>query len=206
MTKSIGASSIETKFRLMNTAKEEFLKYGFKNASLRSICKKADMTTGALYFLFENKDDLFISIIKPVIDEMENIVKGHFEYKKCQHENHRYCSEEDDIKSALEFIDFCYDNMDIFNLIIGNQDHPYIKICLDKVISAFDEQNKFFINSFNKSDAIKVDDSTIHWISHMQINRFIYVFNHCMSREEARRQMEISIKFFRGGFLSILEF
>ena len=48
----------ETKAQLLKYAKEEFMEKGFAGASLRSICRKADVTTGALYFFFKDKDDL----------------------------------------------------------------------------------------------------------------------------------------------------
>ena len=45
--------------RLLEAGKEEFRDRGFLKASLRAICKKADVTTGALYFFFESKAALF---------------------------------------------------------------------------------------------------------------------------------------------------
>ena len=48
---------------LISAAKEEFLEKGYNKASLRSICAKAGVTTGALYFFFENKADLFSAIV-----------------------------------------------------------------------------------------------------------------------------------------------
>ena len=41
---------------ILKAAREEFLEKGYKGASLRSICKKAGVTTGAFYFQFENKE------------------------------------------------------------------------------------------------------------------------------------------------------
>ena len=56
-----------TKERLLQSGKEEFLQHGFQNASLRRICANAGVTTGALYFFFRNKEDLFGSIVgKPL--------------------------------------------------------------------------------------------------------------------------------------------
>lgn len=48
----------ETKSKLLASAKAEFLEKGYINASLRSICKNAGVTTGALYFFFRDKEDL----------------------------------------------------------------------------------------------------------------------------------------------------
>ena len=52
----------ETKRRLLESAKKEFLEKGYLQASLRNICKNAGVTTGALYFFFEGKEALFAEL------------------------------------------------------------------------------------------------------------------------------------------------
>lgn len=49
--------------RIIQSATAEFLEYGFRDASLRRIAQRADLSTGALYTRYENKDALFCSII-----------------------------------------------------------------------------------------------------------------------------------------------
>ena len=44
----------ETRKKLQESAMQEFLEKGFMKASLRSICKNAGVTTGALYFFFQD--------------------------------------------------------------------------------------------------------------------------------------------------------
>ena len=46
---------------------------GFLKASLRSICRKADVTTGALYFFFESKASLFEKIVEETVGSLEQI-------------------------------------------------------------------------------------------------------------------------------------
>ena len=41
-----------TREKLLRSAKEEFVEKGFQNASLRKICSKAGVTTGAVYCFF----------------------------------------------------------------------------------------------------------------------------------------------------------
>lgn len=50
-----GKTESAVRSRLLEAGKEEFRDKGFLKASLRAICKKADVTTGALYFFFESK-------------------------------------------------------------------------------------------------------------------------------------------------------
>ena len=54
-----------TKEKLLESAKKEFLEKGYMKASLRTICKNAGVTTGALYFFFQGKED---HRVKPVND------------------------------------------------------------------------------------------------------------------------------------------
>lgn len=54
----------ETKERLLISAKKEFVEKGYLQASLRNICKNAGVTTGALYFFFQDKEDLFAAVVE----------------------------------------------------------------------------------------------------------------------------------------------
>ena len=65
-------SQRETREKLLEGVREEFLARGFEKASLRRICAGAGVTTGAVYFLFQNKEDLFEQI---VADTAERITR-----------------------------------------------------------------------------------------------------------------------------------
>ena len=60
---------------IIREGKQEFLKYGYKGASLRNICKQAGVTTGAFYFQFENKEQLLDEILRPVITYFSAMVQ-----------------------------------------------------------------------------------------------------------------------------------
>lgn len=59
-----------TKENLLKAGLEEFYRFGYKQASLRRICRTCGVTTGAFYFSFSSKQDLFCSIVDPVIDQL----------------------------------------------------------------------------------------------------------------------------------------
>ncbi|MBQ7371741.1 MAG: TetR/AcrR family transcriptional regulator [Blautia sp.] len=52
---------------LLQSGKEEFLTQGFEKASLRNICKKAGLTTGAFYNHFSGKEELFAALVDPML-------------------------------------------------------------------------------------------------------------------------------------------
>ena len=68
----------ETEAKSLASAKSEFLEKGYAKASLRKICANAGMTTGALYFFFKDKEDLFRSIVEKPFRELLEMMKIHF--------------------------------------------------------------------------------------------------------------------------------
>jgi AcrR family transcriptional regulator len=64
----------ETIEKIKEAAISEFLDKGYAKASLRTICQKAGVTTGALYFSFESKEALFRAILNPLIVQYESLL------------------------------------------------------------------------------------------------------------------------------------
>ena len=64
--------------QLLNIAVEQFWRHGYQGTSLRHIASAANMTTGALYSTYKDKDALFIAalehyintVIKPRVDNI----------------------------------------------------------------------------------------------------------------------------------------
>ncbi|MBS1494853.1 MAG: TetR family transcriptional regulator [Bacteroidetes bacterium] len=54
----------QTKRKLIDIALSEFVKHGFENITLENIAEKANVTRGAIYWHFNNKEDLMDSLIK----------------------------------------------------------------------------------------------------------------------------------------------
>lgn len=72
----------ETKTRLIESARAEFAEKGYMKASLRKICADAGVTTGALYFFFKDKEDLFAAIVGRPLDELKAVLLEHFTVEK----------------------------------------------------------------------------------------------------------------------------
>ena len=68
--------------RLLEAGKEEFRDRGFLKASLRAICKKADVTTGALYLLLKQSSS-FEEIVKETVEKLKELT-GDFSNREKQ--------------------------------------------------------------------------------------------------------------------------
>ncbi|MEG1550972.1 MAG: TetR/AcrR family transcriptional regulator, partial [Oscillospiraceae bacterium] len=66
--------SPEKRERIIKAATKEFAIKGFDNTNINTIAKKADVSVGSLYKYFENKQDLFLTIIHYSIARMEELL------------------------------------------------------------------------------------------------------------------------------------
>jgi len=64
----------EVRNKIIEAAKEEFLSFGFKAASMRRIAQKSEMTVGNLYRYFASKDAINEFIVAPTLNEINNLV------------------------------------------------------------------------------------------------------------------------------------
>lgn len=66
----------ESRQAIIQSAKEEFLEKGYKNASMRNIAKKANMTVGNLYRYFPSKEDINRMIVGETLKEINDIIRN----------------------------------------------------------------------------------------------------------------------------------
>ena len=109
MTRKAGAVPEETKMRLLESAALEFASYGFAKASLRRICANAEVTTGALYFFFQDKEDLFRQTLSPATGRILALLVSHYEAELASSAETLAKNEEEDFRAAEEFLEF-YDD------------------------------------------------------------------------------------------------
>ena len=65
----------ETTLRIIESAKKVFLQNGYQGASLRVICHRAGITTGAFYHRFSGKSELYEAVVVPRLNEVSGNAK-----------------------------------------------------------------------------------------------------------------------------------
>ncbi len=68
-----------TKQAVLNAAKTVFFDKGYLNTTINEIAKKARVSNGAIYLYFKSKDDLYLSLIEPVLEEFGRGLTALFE-------------------------------------------------------------------------------------------------------------------------------
>jgi len=65
--------ALEKRERLLDVAAQEFARYGFEDASLNRILEGAQMSKGAAYYYFEDKVDLFFTVVQYCTERLKLI-------------------------------------------------------------------------------------------------------------------------------------
>lgn len=199
----------ETKAKLLDSAKNEFLEKGYMQSSLRNICKDAGVTTGALYFFFKDKEDLFASLVDEPLNMLLKMMTDHYRKELESEEiiedtlqgNH-----DDDIKVLREIITFLYMNYDEFILLLQKSQGSKYEKCVDEFISLSERHYRLLSDKFSTEKGLpKIDNYIIHWISHMQVDSIVYMLSHEKSEKEAVKNFESMARYLIAGWMSLYQ-
>lgn len=64
-----------THIKLLQCIRKEFLEKGYEEASLNHIAKMAGITSAGVYRHFTSKEDMFISLVEPTLNEFKELWK-----------------------------------------------------------------------------------------------------------------------------------
>lgn len=96
--------------RILNSAKAEFLKNGYFEASLKTICQNAGVTTGALYKRYSGKEDLYCALVSAVALKFKDKIRGQSGQGQLLFGNGE--------SIILDYTEFVYENLDAFRLLL----------------------------------------------------------------------------------------
>ena len=200
----------ETKERLLESAKTEFSEKGYAKASLRKICAGAGVTTGALYFFFRDKEDLFTAIVGQPFDELKKILEQHFAderdilassdpSKLRKHIDGGH----DQITSVL--IHHLYSNYDAFMLLLTKSQGSKFEDCVDEIVEKTEKVYTAMAENMAKTlPNTRVNTYMRHWLTHMMIDAFIHLFTHERDEQKALSNMRKILNFLVRGWVEMI--
>ncbi|MCR5587901.1 MAG: TetR/AcrR family transcriptional regulator [Lachnospiraceae bacterium] len=200
----------ETRDKIIQVAKKEFIEQGYMKASLRQICKKAGVTTGALYFFFKDKDDLFCTVVQAPLQALYSTMMDHYTIEKEIDEKEiletlsKDIISSEDKKTMDKIIHIMYENRELILLILTGAQGSSLENVIDKFINASENQYKLMCEKMKKlyPDA-KVSPHISHWFAHDQINALVYTITHIDSEKEAMEFNNNMVAYLMGGWHSV---
>ena len=198
----------ETKKHLMKCAKAEFMEKGFARASLRNICQKAGVTTGALYFFFNDKDDLFCEIVGDFMDRLDAIIKEHYSHEVKEADT-GYENEHDnslDLECTKQLVHEIYKYRDEVLLVLTKSQGSTMENVMDRLVDQMDEHNAFICKAMCKANDVQmVEKKVVHWMSHSQVDMFIFMVTHIDNEKEALTFAEKGMEYLIAGWYAIVK-
>lgn len=192
-----------TKEKLMECARQEFLEKGYMNASLRSICKKAGVTTGALYFFFQNKEDLLSAVVEETLKGLTQIIQSHFSMELATEVQKALAGDaSEDTRSAKEILHYLYQHYDIVLILLTKSQGSCYETIVDRFVDVLEQHYDKLTDQISaKHGAPKPDRDILHWTSHMQIDAFVYLLTHVRDEEKALKDLEQMVAYMVAGWV-----
>ena len=199
----------ETKERLLISARAEFLEKGYQKASLRSICKNAGVTTGALYFFFQDKEDLFSNIVQPTIDRIQTIASKHVSQELMMLQNIPIADEDnvhDDYDASEQILHMLYQNYDICQLILEKSQGSKYENIIDEFVDIFEEGQRALAMEQAKLYNVKPpEDYIIHWVVHIEMDAYVHLLLHERDEKKALQYMGKILQYLQYGWEALFK-
>ena len=197
----------ETREKLLASAKAEFMEKGYTKASLRKICANAGVTTGALYFFFNDKEDLFASIVEKPLKELMELLRAHyeedvqilstveaFEYQDGDHD-----------EIARHLIHQLYAHYDTFLLLLTKSQGTRFENGVDEIVDMTDVAYMAMAEGMMKQcPDMKVNSYMVHWMAHMAIDAFIHLLTHEPDEQKALQYTKKIMGYISKGWMEMI--
>lgn len=197
---------IPVKERLIECARDEFSEKGYMKASVRSICNRAGVTTGALYFFFKDKADLFSAVVGEAYKMIMTLAKKHFDDEREYSERGELVDDNNNLDFEMEkqIVNVLYAyRTEILLLLTKSQGSTYENI-KDEFVDLFDSHHTYLSDSQCKILGIpKRDHALLHWVSHVQADVFIYMITHIEDEKKGEMFLDGAMKYLIAGWKGI---
>lgn len=186
---------------LIQNAENEFLKYGFKDASMRRISAASGVSTNSIYSRFGNKEGLFRAIVKETADGMMEIYLG------CIKKAENALSVERAIQEGSDGTDvvlkYIYEHKKAFQLIFCHSAGTEYENYFDRLAEIEESYYKKFARKYS-GDGEKIDDFFIHVYCRTGWQYMYEILMHDKTYEEADNYMRDVQKFNYAGWRAML--
>lgn len=196
-----------TKEKLLESAKREFLEKGYMKASLRTICKNAGVTTGALYFFFQGKGDLLRELVEEPLKGLTALIRQHFA-EEMERGIGVVSLETDrqDIDAAKEVVRFLYRHYDVCLLLLTKSQGSEYENVVSRFADYGEEHYRMLTAEAARGCGVPaLDGYLVHWMSYMQINAFVHLLIHEPDVEKALGYIEQVVVYLVSGWNGLLQ-
>ncbi|MDD3225896.1 MAG: TetR/AcrR family transcriptional regulator [Clostridium sp.] len=188
----------DTHQAILISAKKSFLNKGFERSNLREICKGANVTTGAFYRHFRDKETVFEALVEHAIRELKK------SYCKSEDEIYKSLDDTSDNKiwdmtdeSMIGFIDLIYKNYDQFKLLVSCADGTVYENFIHDISDIEVKHTITFMNKLKEKGykIQNISEKEVHMLIQAYFTSIFEVIIHDYDKEEAKKCISTVVKF-----------
>ena len=188
-----------THIKVMDAARDEFMKYGFEKASMRSIAQRCGMTAAGLYRHCENKEDLFDQLVAPAVQRIEKWREDHVSRYKDVLSKGKAVWQDSWVDMMREAV---YPHMDeYYLLIVKSQGSKYGNYLDSMAERSLEEFWSYLPRIRNGHESVpEISRRELQMLVNAYIKALFDPVAHCYSREDALACLETVEAFFLPGW------
>lgn len=175
---------------ILQAARHEFMTNGFKDASMRTIAKNADVGLSNIYNYFKNKDEIFRGTLSGLLAALDRIMQKH----NCPEDIDLYVDNTEEY-SRLQikmFVDLIANYKEDFRLLLFKSagssletfreeciethtktGREYINLVKQKYPSTNNDISDFFIHIMSSWWMSSIAELVMHNLTHAELEKFI---------------------------------
>ncbi|MDE7324722.1 MAG: TetR/AcrR family transcriptional regulator [Lachnospiraceae bacterium] len=189
--------------KIITCAKEEFLKRGYADASLRTIAQNADVSTSTIYTRYLDKEGLFRFLVEPAAKGLKDLIgRSLLEFTTLPENNQAEKMMEYSDKGFAETVSFIYKHFDEFKLLVMGAPGNYYQDFLESLVELDTACMKSFLVRIGSKamEEGRITDGFLHVVSSAFYSGIFEVVIHDMPMEEARSYINELRAFYGNGW------
>jgi len=192
--------------KLMEAAKQEFLKNGYERASLQTIAEKAGSSKGAIYIRYPDKESLYRSLVQPAMDDFCDLIQSALEQFNqlpgAEQTSQMYSFSD---HGFWDSVDYIYDHFDEFRLLLDGAEGTQFACFLDELVEIEVDYTYKYMEVIG-CESVKsglVTEDFIHIIVTAYFNGMFEVVRHNMSKADAVKYVKLLNRYHMQGFSTV---
>lgn len=189
--------------KIITAAMEEFSEKGYMGASLRKIAERSGVTVGAIQTRYRSKDELFASLLKPFLEDIEKA----FGNIKADY----YSETEDNILAQLQS-SMRYESQAILHLIFDHYSEAVLLLYrssgsslenyFDMLVENKIRESVLFFKTAGYDD---IDEKLLGLLISLQFDSYRRIVSECPDRQCAEKYMQYLMTYHLGGWEKLFD-
>ena len=180
--------------KLVEAAKQEFLKNGYERASLQTIAEKAGSSKGAIYIRYPDKESLYRSLVQPAMDDFCGLIQSTLEQFNqlpgVEQTSQMYSFSDHGFWASVDYI---YDHFDEFKLLLTSGENSTYQEFLHRIVELDNQCTMRYIQAPELG----------HLLSSAFYTGMFEVVIHDMPKDQAVEHIQRMRRFYTAGWKTI---